>query len=306
MNSHYIPIALICGCAAFGVAAARPTVGAGRWASQPAPQGTPTANWSATAQTVLDISPGNWTPSSPTVIFAGGAGGEIEPYRCYAETWQAQGIRTVIPLMAGGITFEQRRSRWRQLNTIYEALLRQPAGNWKRPPVRREKLVIAGHSFGAYVALLAAGADSRLGQEQAGNCAADGRCAALSAAGYLILSGQPAQNARANPPFWFRPDAFRALAPGRLVIYGSKDFVPTDPCMTETVVDSPSCRGDAHTAQPAASNRHSQLKVIEGFSHSDFGCTGVRKEHAESLTNLQREIGEWIVQITNRAPERQR
>ena len=254
-----------------------------------APSPSPSANWWWTAQTVLDVTPDGWTPDSPIVIFASALGGDIESYRCYAETWKTQGIRTLIPLMAGGMTFEQRRSRWRQLNIIYEALRREPAGNWRRPAQAVSKIVVAGHSFGAYIALLAAGADSTIGSEQAGNCD-DADCRPLPAAGYVVLSGQPAQSAKAAPPVWFAPDAFRNLAPNRLVMYGSRDFVPTDPCMTEGHPDAPACRGDAASGSTPAG---ATLKVIEGFTHSDFGCGDPAR-----VRPVQLEIGTWILSVT--------
>lgn len=258
-----------------------------------APSPAPTANWWSTAQTVLDVTPSGWTAESPAVIFAAAAGGEIDGYRCYADAWKAQGIRTLIPLMAGGITFEQRRSRWRQVNIIYEALRRAPAGNWRRPAQPISKIVFAGHSFGAYIALLAAGADSRIGSEQAGNCDAAG-CRPLAAAGYVVISGQPAQSARAEPPFWFARDAFRNLAPNRLVIYGTKDFVPTDPCMTEGQPGAPACRGDA--ASPGSASRGALLKVVDGFTHGDFGC-----ENPARVRPVQIEIGAWVLAVTGTA-----
>jgi hypothetical protein len=258
----------------------------------PAGQAPPAANWFATAQTVLDVAPDGWTSSSPVVIFASAAGGEIEPYRCFAETWKAQGIRTVIPLMAGGITFEQRRSRWRQLNIVYEALRREARGNWRRPPSPAGKIVFAGHSFGAYVTLLAAGADSRVNGEQAGNCT-DAGCSPLPAAGYVIISGQPAQNAKSEPLFWFARDAFRNLAPSRLVVFGTQDFVATDACMTAGAVATPSCRGDAHTVNP----QHSTLIVVPDFTHGDFSCVPPEANRAR-LTAVQRQLGEWILKVT--------
>jgi len=258
----------------------------------PAAQQPATANWYATAQTVLDVVPDGWNSRSPVVIFASARGGDFESYRCYAEAWKEQGIRTVIPLMAGGITFEQRRSRWRQLNIIYEALRREVAGNWKREPSPADKIVFAGHSFGAYVALLAAGADSRLHGQQAGNCA-DGGCPPLPAAGYLIISGQPAQTAKSDPLFWFAKDALRNLASPRLVVYGTRDFVDTDACLTAGAVEVPMCRGDAHTAKP----EQSTLLVVPEFEHSNFGCAQPEPARAR-LAVVQRQMGDWILKVT--------
>src|SRR6185503_21080111 len=103
------------------------------------------------------------------------------------------------------------QARWTEVSSVHRALsqLQDP-----------RHIFFAGHSFGAYTSLLAAGADSRVASGQAGNCLTD-ECPALPAQGYVILSGQPAQNAVNAQPFWFGPSAFDRVALRRYVAYGT-------------------------------------------------------------------------------------
>src|SRR6185369_9500210 len=95
------------------------------------------------------------------------------------------GIRTISPYETNGTDTAGRQARWTEVSSVYRALaqLQDP-----------RHIFFAGHSFGAYMTSLAAGADSRVGSGDAGNCVGD-ECPVLPAQGYVILSGQPAQNA---------------------------------------------------------------------------------------------------------------
>ena len=159
-------------------------------------------NWEATGVTVDVFTPSGWSAADPTVVFSHGDGLSPSPYHCYREIWAEHGIRTISPYQTNGTAVAGRQARWTEISSVHAALsqLQEP-----------RHIFFAGHSFGAYVTSLAAGADSNVVGGQAGNCVGD-ECPALPAQGYVILSGQPAQNAVNAQPYWFGPSAFDDLA----------------------------------------------------------------------------------------------
>ena len=192
------------------------------------------ANWQDTGVTVDVFTPSGWSAADPTVVFSHGDGASPIQYHCYREIWAEHGIRTISPYEANGTDTAGRQARWTEVSSVHRALSQlQDARH----------IFFAGHSFGAYATLLAAGADSRVVSGQAGNCLGD-ECPALPAQGYVILSGQPAQNAVNLQPYWFGPSAFDRLAPRRYVAYGTADYSPLDACMAS---GTPACRGDSYT-----------------------------------------------------------
>jgi hypothetical protein len=219
------------------------------------------------------------------VIFSHGnspfMGGNTSPpslYTCWSEVLAESCIRTVAPTLTNGEDFAARRARWTELRAVYGAVRADT------PPSR---IVLGGHSFGAYVTLLAAGADSRMGTDNAGNCDEAG-CAPLESAGYVVISGQPSQSAVGEPPFWFGPTAFQSLAAGRYVTFGSNDSSPNDPCLSET---PPTCRNDSYAASP-----ENVSDVVQGFGHLDFACGARwRMTHSdpEAMEALVRRVAAW-------------
>lgn len=146
----------------------------------PAAAQTPTletvADWQATGVAVDVFTPPGWSIEDPTVVFSHGDQTSPSQYHCYREIWAEHGIRTISPYEQNGSDNAGRQARWSQIRKVYHALseLQEP-----------RRLFFAGHSFGAYATLLAAGADSRTGNLNALNCHGD-ECPALPAQGYVI------------------------------------------------------------------------------------------------------------------------
>ncbi len=247
-------------------------------------------NWEATGVTVDVYTPSGWSASDPTVVFSHGDGLSPSPYHCYREVWAEHGIRTISPYQTNGTAVAGRQARWAEILNVYVALsrLQEP-----------RRIFFAGHSFGAYVTSLAAGADSNVAGGQAGNCAGDD-CPALPAQGYIVLSGQPAQNAANAEPYWFGLSAFDDLAPRRYVAYGSADASPLDACMASGV---PACRGDAYTIDGAhAADLGLELRVQDGFAHLTFTCgPNWRLTHSQpaAMEALVDDIAEWIASVSD-------
>jgi hypothetical protein len=247
------------------------------------------ANWEATGVTVDVFTPSGWSTADPTVVFSHGDTLSPSQYHCYRDIWAAHGIRTISPYETNGTDTAGRQARWTEISSVHRALseLQDP-----------RHIFFAGHSFGAYASLLAAGADSRLASGQAGNCPSDD-CPALPAQGYVILSGQPAQNAVNAQPYWFGPSAFDHLAPRRYVAYGSADYSPLDACMAS---GTPACRGDSYTIDGAqAAERGSELHVQDGFTHLTFVCgPNWRTTHsaAAAIQALGDDIARWIASVS--------
>jgi hypothetical protein len=247
-------------------------------------------NWQATGVTVDVFTPPGWSAVDPTVIFSHGDGLSPSRYHCYRDIWAAHGIRTISPYETNGTDLAGRQARWMEVSGVYGALsqLQDP-----------RRIFFAGHSLGAYETLLAAGADSRIAAGQAGNCL-DDECPALPAQGYVVLSGQPAQNAVNVPPYWFGPSAFGHLAPRRYVAYGSADYSPLDACMAS---GAPACRGDSYTIDGAeAADRGSELHVQDGFAHLTFVCgPNWRTTHTAvaAIQALGDDIARWIASVSD-------
>jgi hypothetical protein len=247
------------------------------------------ANWQGTGVTVDVFTPSGWSVADPTVVFSHGDGLSPTQYHCYREIWAEHGIRTISPYETDGTDTAGRQARWTEVSSVHRALsqLQDP-----------RHIFFAGHSFGAYTTLLAAGADSRLGSGQAGNCPSD-ECPALPAQGYVILSGQPAQNAVNPQPYWFGTSAFDHLAPRRYVAYGTADYSPLDACMAS---GSPACRGDSYTIDGTrAADLGLELHVQDGFTHLMFLCgPNWRTTHTEpaAIQALGDDIARWIASVS--------
>lgn len=248
------------------------------------------ANWKGSGETALVVTPDDWSAGGPTLIFSHGAGSTPESYACWPELLAARGIRTVMPVLASDITPANRARRFTTLQAVHKAVADEQG---------TRALFFAGHSFGAYATLLAAGADGRLDGIDPGNCTG-ASCPALPAAGYVVISGQPAQTASADPLFWFARNAFASLAAGRLVIYGSRDFSTTDPCLSASRGD-PSCRGDSYAVDAGqAAALGNRLIIADGFSHGAFACGLQWRDRADSAA-LEALIGEVASFIISRA-----
>jgi len=247
------------------------------------------ANWQATGVTVDVFTPPGWSAADPTVVFSHGDQLSPSTYHCYREIWAEHGIRTISPYETNGTDTAGRQARWTEVSSVHGALsqLQDP-----------RHIFFAGHSFGAYATLLAAGADSRLVGEQAGNCLGD-ECPALPAQGYVILSGQPAQNAVNPQPYWFEPSAFDRLAPRRYVAYGTADSSPLDACMAS---GTPACRGDSYTIDGTrAADLGLELHVQDGFTHLMFVCgPNWRTTHTApaAIQALGDDIARWIASVS--------
>ena len=247
------------------------------------------ANWQDTGVTVDVFTPSGWSAADPTVVFSHGDGASPIQYHCYREIWAEHGIRTISPYEANGTDTAGRQARWTEVSSVHRALsqLQDP-----------RHIFFAGHSFGAYATLLAAGADSRVVGGQAGNCLGD-ECPALPAQGYVILSGQPAQNAVNPQPYWFGTSAFDHLAPRRYVAYGTADYSPLDACMAS---GSPACRGDSYTIDSTrAADLGLELHAQDGFTHLMFVCgPNWRTTHTApaAIQALGDDIARWIASVS--------
>lgn len=250
-------------------------------------------DWEGTGVGVIAYTPKGWNVGEPTVLFMPGGGIAPRAYGCYGKTWGQLGIRTLILELADGASRNVRRERWRELVTVYGRLTAQQASR---------HVVIAGHSAGAYLTLIAAGANSRLGTWATNHCTTQG-CTSLAAAGYVIISGQGAQSGEGDPPFWFARDAFRHLEPNRFVVYGTRDYAPGDPCISEEN-KAPTCRADAFTVdQDSGGAGQSVLRVVDGFTHNDFICHQSQLGalgQSERRRELTLEMGQWIRSVARR------
>lgn len=221
-----------------------------------------TQDWRGSGQAALVVTPNGWQASNATVIFSHGAGSSPENYVCWPQLYADRNIRTILPYTPGAISPQTRASRFTVLQRIHRVAVQQQGSN---------RIVFGGHSFGAYATLLAAGADGRVTGVDPGNCSGTS-CSPLAAAGYLVISGQPAQSAEATAPFWFPRSGFGALQGGRYVIYGSRDFSSTDPCLS-AARNNPLCRSDSYTVdQASATALGNRLRLVDGFDHGAFGC----------------------------------
>ena len=111
---------------------------------------------------VTRYTPRGWTVRQPTIIFSSGAGVPDSEYACYGHLWAEQGLRTMMPTFVVDLSgYLGRQQRWRQLSAVYAGVVARQD---------RRRVVLAGHSAGAYVTLLAAGADSRLRGYSLDNC----------------------------------------------------------------------------------------------------------------------------------------
>jgi hypothetical protein len=244
------------------------------------------ADWLGSGEEALVVTPDGWRAGDPTLIFSHGAGSAPESYACWPERLAERGIRTVLPVLASDITPRNRALRFASLRAIHGAIAAREG---------TRGLFFGGHSFGAYASLLAAGADGRLPGIDPGNCTPGG-CAPLAAAGYVILSGQPAQSALDEPPFWFSHQAFAGLAPDRLVIHGSRDFSTTDTCLSASRGD-PACRADSYRVdEGAAQAQGNRLVVVEDFAHGDFACgpNWRTREDAATLQGVMDTVADFI------------
>ena len=247
-------------------------------------QAVTVANFAGSGVSADVVTPTGFNPSrDPTVVFSHGNKSEPSQYACWSELLAKLCIRTVSPMLTNTTSsegdFVARQARWTEISAVYTGV---------RTDTPSTRIVFAGHSFGAYTTLLAAGADRRIGSETAGNCTASG-CQALAAAGYVVISGQPAASARNPVPFWFAPTAFSALAPGRYVTFGSVDSSPNDVCLDDR---PPMCRNDSYTS--AAENTSD---IVPDFRHIDFACGARwRTTHAKpaAMEALVGRVGVWV------------
>ncbi|MEO1530354.1 MAG: alpha/beta hydrolase, partial [Planctomycetota bacterium] len=245
-----------------------------------------TNDWRGTGVEVLSLTPNDWTPESATLIFSHGAGSSPETYICWGDVPARNGIRVLMPYLDTGITTRTRTSRYSDIAALHGEVSQEQS---------TDEIVFGGHSFGAYVTLLAASANGRLGNANPQNCS-DTDCPTLSAAGYIMLSGQPAQSAQADPPFWFEEDAFENLAPGLTVVYGTEDYSQVDPCMAP-FSGTPTCRGDAFTASvDSPEARANQEIVVPGFQHGNFSC-GINWRDRPTAATLSDLLDDIIVRV---------
>jgi pimeloyl-ACP methyl ester carboxylesterase len=245
------------------------------------------SNWRGSGIAAEVETPSGFDPATtPTVIFSHGANSSPRAYECYRQLWVERGIRTISPDLDDDIT-TGRAARWSSIKAIHAALLREQSAN---------HVFFSGHSFGAYTTLLAAGADSRTASQDAGNCGGT-TCEVLAAAGYVPVSAQPAQSALRASPSWFGRDAFRALAPHRLVIFGSVDYSVEDPCMSSSSATVPICRADSTVIDSSSSAADASYQVIAGFSHNNFACGQGWPSRADVglLRQVVGVMGDWIL-----------
>ena len=246
---------------------------------------------------VTELRPFEWmAPLHPTLLF--GHGNNLSPgsYHCYAQLLGERCIRTLMPRLWNTddgdlphLGWEARQLRWDDTVAVYDELTAQQDD---------DLVFIGGHSMGAYTTLLGAGAVSVIGEEQGGNCELDGdqiECETLDAAGYVIVSGWPAQSAQNDPPFWFDHAAFEDLLPSRFVAYGELDSSSGDPCLAET---PPSCRGDSYWIDETEADELNLIhEMVTGFDHLDFAC-GANWETAHSdpdaIADFVEGLAHWI------------
>jgi len=263
------------------------------------------SDWLGTGVEVTELTPTEWDPDEhPTLLFSHANDLLPQSYVCYQYLLAERCVRTVMPRQWNTedgelphLGWEARALRWESTLAVYDELTEQQ---------NTDLIFIGGHSIGAYTTLLAAGADSFIGEQQAGNCEVDDdevECEPLDAAGYVIISGWPAQRAAASPPFWFAHDAFADLGPSRFVAYGQLDASSGDPCLQET---PPACRGDSYWIDaPAAADLNLRHVALEGFDHLDFTCNGNWEEdHAfpEAIEEFVASLGDWIRQTIEAGP----
>lgn len=249
-----------------------------------------TQNWRGSGQAALVVTPNAWNTAQPTILFSHGAGSSPESYLCWPQIYAENNFRTVLPYLPSVITPQTRAERFSALQRMHAAALQQQAAT---------KLFFAGHSFGAYATLLTAGADGRLNGTDPGNCIGP-TCAPLAAGGYIVISGQPAQSALNASPYWFSRTAFSALAAGRFVLYGSRDYSTTDLCLSAGV-GNPSCRGDSFTIdENRATELGNQRRVVSGFEHGSFACGSQWRKRPDASV-LEGVIGETAAHIRARA-----
>lgn len=250
-------------------------------------------DWLATGIPVEQLTPAGWDPARhPTLIFMHGDNTAPSQYHCYRELLAACCVRSIYPRQPTtkrsqleALSWDQRFIRWSNLVGIYEKVAAE------QEPSR---IFIGGHSIGAYTALLAAGAKSAIDGERARNCK-PGRCRPLPAAGYISISGWPAQSARKRKPFWFSKDAFEALSPNRYVAYGTRDNGRADPCLLR---QPPTCRGDAYQVDAdRAEQLNLRLDVVEGFEHFHFMCNAdwrVSHQQPAKMRDFVERLADWI------------
>jgi pimeloyl-ACP methyl ester carboxylesterase len=254
-------------------------------------------DWHGTGIEVAEIIPHGWDPAThPTLLFGHGNGFFPESYTCYGEILGRSCVRTVLPRQWNTddgdyphLGWEARELRWESTVAVYDVLSEQQD---------TELIFVGGHSMGAYTALLAAGADSRIGEHQAGNCEVEDdetTCEPLEAAGYVIVSGWPAQGAMDDPPFWFAEHAFAELRPDRFVAYGELDESSGDACLDET---PPVCRADSYWIDAdSADDLHLKHVMLPSFEHEDLACgPSWIQSHAfeHAIVGLVYELEDWI------------
>jgi pimeloyl-ACP methyl ester carboxylesterase len=244
-------------------------------------------DWNGTGIEVTELRPVQWSASEhPTLLF--GHGNDLFPdsYACYRELLAESCVRTIVPRLWNTddgdlphLGWEARQLRWDDTLAIYDELAAQQ---------EHELIFVGGHSMGAYSALLAAGADSIIGGDQV-------ECEPIDAAGYVIISGWPAQNAVADPPFWFAEHAFEELRPNRFVAYGELDVSSGDPCLE---VSPPSCRGDSYWIdEQEAEDANLEHVLVTAFEHCDFACgPDWREDHPDpaGIEAFVGDLGAWI------------
>jgi pimeloyl-ACP methyl ester carboxylesterase len=250
-------------------------------------------DWRGTGLEVGELVPDGWDPRRhPTLIFLHGDNTAPDQYHCYRELLAPCCVRSIYPRQpnsaAGGIDalgWYHRYLRWSNLRLVYDLVTAEQDA---------ELVFIGGHSIGAYTAMLAAGANSWILKEQAGNCTPR-RCRPLPAAGYISISGWPARSRRARQPFWFSRKAFEQLEPNRYVAYGTHDTSTTGDCFYST---PPLCRGDAFEVdRKRADELNLRLDVLEKFEHSHFMCNENWREshrYPQGIRDFVDRLGDWI------------
>lgn len=252
-------------------------------------------DWHGSGIEVDELVPDGWDPERhSTLIFLHGDNTAPDQYHCYRELLASCCVRSLYPRQPTSarsgmepLGWDQRHVHWLNLAAIYFEVIRQQ---------NKDRIFIGGHSIGAYTSMLAAGARSRVRRDRVGNCTRRS-CRPLRAAGYISISGWPAQSSRARRPFWFAKRAFGRLQPNRYVAYGSLDTSRTDSCLHQT---PPTCRGDAYEVdRERADELNLSLDVIEGFEHKHFMCNDDWREsheHPEQMRDFVERIGDWIAE----------
>lgn len=221
----------------------------------------------------------------PAVIFSHGLGGSRLGYAYLGRSWASRGFISLHPTHAGSGGDLLRLGRLEALRAMKAAvedprtweerardasfLLEQAPSLGDSIPALRgridgRRLAVAGHSFGAFTALLAAGARIRLGELRAdwgdarcraavalsppgpGDRGLDAEAFAAVACPVLSLTGSEDLGLRGQPASW-REEGFRAMRRGHghalVVLQGAEHFTfsggrprrPADPACLRTV-----------------------------------------------------------------------